>query len=60
VFLYVDDLCDFRVWSEIVTGDNQPPQSCFDRNFKEDEAIVIFDEAHKYEILIPVPPLTLP
>jgi hypothetical protein len=39
---------------------NDPPQSCFDRYFKEDEDIVIFDDAQKYEILIPVPPLTLP
>jgi hypothetical protein len=60
IVLYVDDLCEFRVGSESFTGDNQPPQSCFDRNFKGDEATVIFDEAQKYEILIPVPPLTLP
>ena len=48
--LDVDDLC----------AANEPPQSCFDRYFKEDDEIVIFDEAPKYEILISVHSLTLP
>lgn len=39
---------------------NYPPQECFDNYFKDDEDLVIFDESHKYEILIPVPTLTLP
>jgi hypothetical protein len=45
-----DDLC----------AANYPPQQCFDSYFKDNENLVIFDEAHKYEILIPVPALTLP
>ena len=44
-----DDLC----------AANYPPQQCFDSYFKDDEDLVIFDESHKYEILIPVPTLTL-
>jgi hypothetical protein len=39
---------------------NDPPQQCFDSYFKDDEDLVLFDESHKYEILIPVPALTLP
>jgi hypothetical protein len=45
-----DDLC----------AANHPPQQCFDSYFKDDEGLVIFDELHKYEMLIPVPILTLP
>jgi hypothetical protein len=45
-----DDLC----------AANYPPQRCFDSYFKDNENLVIFEEAHKYEILIPVPALTLP
>jgi hypothetical protein len=39
---------------------NHPPQQCFETYFKDDEDLIIFDESHKYEILIPVPTLTLP
>jgi hypothetical protein len=45
-----DDLC----------AANCPSQQCFDRYFKDDEDLVIFDESHRYEVLIPVPTLTLP
>jgi hypothetical protein len=45
-----DDLC----------AANLPPQQCFDSYFKNDEDLVIFDGAHKYKIVIPVPGLTLP
>ncbi|HEV8413035.1 MAG TPA: hypothetical protein VGQ49_05540 [Bryobacteraceae bacterium] len=44
--------------AELCTPDT-PPQQCFDSFFKEDENIVILDESHKYEILIPIPVLTL-
>ena len=50
ISLDADDLC----------AANYPPQHCFDSYFKDTENLVIFDEAHKYEILIPVPGLTLP
>ena len=50
VSLEVDDLC----------AANDPPQSCFDRYFKDDDDIVVFDESHKYELHIPVPTFTPP
>ena len=34
---------------------NPPPQECFDRYFKDDESIILFDEPHMYEILIAIP-----
>jgi hypothetical protein len=45
-----DDLC----------AANYPPQQCFDSYFKDNEYLVVFDEAHKSEILIAVPNLTPP
>jgi hypothetical protein len=50
ISLDVEDLC----------AANDPPQSCFDGYYTDDEYIVLFDEGRKYEILIPVPPFTLP
>ncbi len=44
--------------ADLCTADT-PPQQCFDSVFKDDENIVILDESHKYEILIPIPVLTL-
>ena len=46
--------------SDVICAANCPPQQCFDSYFKDNEYLVIFDEAHRYEIRIPVPALTLP
>jgi hypothetical protein len=47
--LDADDIC----------AANYPPKECFNSYFKDDENLVLFDEAHKYEIVIPVPTLSL-
>ena len=50
IHLDADDLC----------AANEPPQRCFDSYFKGDQNIVIFDDVHRYQVMIPVPALTLP
>jgi hypothetical protein len=45
-----DDLCAVKV----------EPQSCFDRYFKDQRDIVIFDQTRKYEIRVPIPTFTAP
>ena len=50
VSLENDDLC----------AGNTDPQECFDSYFKDQSAIVVFDDAHKYEVRIAVPAFTPP
>ncbi len=45
-----DDLC----------AGKDDPQSCFDRYFKEEAEIVIFNETGRYELHIPMPAFTPP
>lgn len=59
-FLPAGHVTSISLDSDDLCAANHPPQECFDSYFGEDEFIVVFDEARKYELLIPVPPLTLP
>src|ERR1041385_7238416 len=59
-FLPARHVTTISLESADLCGANDPPQQCFDSYFQDDETLVIFDESHKYEILIPVPSLTLP
>jgi hypothetical protein len=59
-FLPARHVTTISLGSDDLCAANHPPQQCFDSYFKDDENLVIFDESHKYEILIPVPTLTLP
>jgi hypothetical protein len=41
-------------------GDTAVETTCFNNYFADDAEIVVFDDAQKYEIHIPIPALTLP
>jgi hypothetical protein len=43
---------------ELGQAGNTDPQECFYRYFKDQSAIVVFDEANKYEVRIEVPAFT--
>jgi hypothetical protein len=59
-FLPAGHVVTISLDSDDVCAAKESPQECFRSYFKDEESIVVFDEAHKYEIVIPVPALTLP
>jgi hypothetical protein len=59
-FLPARHVTSIHLESNNLCAANYAAQSCFDSYFKDDEDIVIFDDTHKYELHIQIPPLTLP